>query len=124
MIYAAYRLWPGVCIEEERKEVIMTRLTAKAMLIGLVLGLIVSPLVSAQTAAKAGDKVNINTASLAELQKLPRIGPQIAQRILDYRKENGNFKKIEEILKVRGIGEKVFSQLKDLITVGAEAASK
>jgi len=102
----------------------MTRLTAKAMLIGLVLGLIVSPLVSAQTAAKAGDKVNINTASLEELQKLPRIGPQIAQRILDYRKENGNFKKIEEILKVRGIGEKVFGQLKDLITVGADAASK
>ena len=102
----------------------MTRLTAKAVLIGLVLGLIVSLLVSAQTAAKAGDKVNINTASLAELQKLPRIGPQIAQRILDYRKGNGNFKKIEDILKVRGIGEKVFDQLKVLITVGSEAASK
>lgn len=102
----------------------MTRLTAKTVLIGLVLGLIVSPLVSAQTAAKAGDKVNINTASLAELQKLPRVGPQIAQRILDYRKENGNFKKIEDVLKVRGIGEKVFGQLKDLITVGSEAASK
>ncbi len=102
----------------------MKRLTAKALLIGLALGLIVSPIVSAQTAAKAGDKVNINTASLAELEKLPRIGPQIAQRILDYRKENGNFKKVEDILKVRGIGEKVFEQLKDLITVGAEAASK
>jgi len=102
----------------------MKRLTAKALLIGLALGLIVSPIVSAQAAAKAGDKVNINTASLAELEKLPRIGPQIAQRILDYRKENGNFKKVEDILKVRGIGEKVFEQLKDLITVGAEAASK
>ena len=102
----------------------MTRLTAKAVLIGLVLGLIVSPLVSAQTATKGGDKVNINTASLEELQKLPRVGPQIAQRILDYRKENGGFKKIEDILKVRGIGEKVFSQLKDLITVGPEATSK
>jgi len=102
----------------------MTRLTAKAALIGLVLGLIVSPLVSAQTAAKAGDKVNINTASLEELQKLPRIGPQIAQRILDFRKENGSFKRTEDIMKVRGIGEKVYEQLKDMITVGAEAASK
>jgi competence protein ComEA len=102
----------------------MTRLTAKAVLIGLVLGLIVAPLVSAQSATKAGDKVNINTASLEELQKLPRIGPQIAQRILDFRKENGNFKKIEDVLKVRGIGEKVYDQLKDLITVGAEAANK
>ncbi len=102
----------------------MTRLTAKAVLIGLVLGLIVPLLVSAQTAAKTGDKVNINTASLEELQKLPRIGPEIAQRILDFRKENGSFKKIEDILKVRGIGEKVYGQLKDMITVGAEAASK
>src|SRR4030042_6050201 len=124
LTYADLKLWPGVCREGERKEVIMTRLTAKAALIGLVLGLIVSPLVSAQTAAKAGEKVNINTASLEELQKLPRIGPQIAQRILDFRKENGNFKKIEDLLKVRGIGEKVFDQLKDLITVGAEAAGK
>jgi len=124
MIYVDYGVWPGACIKGQRKEVHMTRLTAKAALIGLILGLIVSPLVSAQTAVKAGDKVNINTASLEELQKLPRIGPQIAQRILDYRKENGNFKKIEDILKVRGIGEKVYDQLKDLITVGAEAATK
>src|SRR4030065_1666522 len=124
MIYEENKLWPGVCIEGERKVVIVTRLTAKAALIGLVLGLIVSPLVSAQTAAKAGEKVNINTASLAELQKLPRVGPQIAQRILAYRKENGNLKRIEDILKVRGIGEKVFGQLKDLITVGPEAATK
>ncbi len=102
----------------------MKRLTAKAVLIGLALGLIVAPIISAQAAAKADDKVNINTASLAELEKLPRIGPQIAQRILDFRKENGNFKKIEDILKVRGIGEKVFDQLKDLITVGTEAAGK
>jgi len=107
-----------------RKEVIMKRLTAKAALIGLALGFIVAPIVSAQAAAKAGDKVNINTASLAELEKLPRIGPQIAQRILDFRKENGSFKKIEDILKVRGIGEKVFDQLKDLITVGTEDAGK
>jgi comEA protein len=101
----------------------MARLAAKTLLIGLVLGLIVSPLASAQTAAKAGDKVNINTASLEELQKLPRIGPQIAQRILDYRKENGSFKRVEDILKVRGVGEKMFEQLKDQITVG-EATSK
>jgi comEA protein len=101
----------------------MTRLAAKTLLIGLVLGFIVSPLVSAQGTAKAGDKVNINTASLEELQKLPRIGPQIAQRILDYRKENGSFKRVEDILKVRGVGEKMFEQLKDQITVG-EAANK
>ncbi|MBN2408208.1 MAG: helix-hairpin-helix domain-containing protein [Candidatus Aminicenantes bacterium] len=99
----------------------MTRLAAKTLLTGLVLGLIVAPLISMQ--ATKADKININTASLGELQKLPRVGPQIAQRILDYRKENGNFKRIEDILKVRGVGEKMFEQLKDQITVG-EAANK
>jgi comEA protein len=101
----------------------MTRLAAKMLLIGLVLGLVVSPLLSLQATAKSADKININTASLEELQKLPRIGPQVAQRILDYRKENGSFKRVEDILKVRGVGEKMFSQLKDLITVG-DAANK
>lgn len=91
----------------------------------LVLGLVLQPLFSLQAGPKSADqKININTAQSAELQKLPRVGPAIAQRILDYRKENGNFKKIEDIMKVRGIGEKVFNQLKDLITVGAETAGK
>lgn len=69
-------------------------------------------------------KVNINTASLAQLQELPRIGEKIAQRIIDYRTANGNFRKIEEIMKVKGIGEKLFAELKSLITVGPEAAVK
>ncbi|MBC7362238.1 MAG: helix-hairpin-helix domain-containing protein [Candidatus Aminicenantes bacterium] len=63
-------------------------------------------------------KININTASAAELQNLPRIGPKVAQRIVDYRTQNGPFKKVEDLMKVRGIGEKVFNQIKDLITVG------
>ncbi|MBD3414515.1 MAG: hypothetical protein GF421_08810 [Candidatus Aminicenantes bacterium] len=64
------------------------------------------------------DKININTASHAELQKLPRIGEVVAQRIIDFREANGKFKKIEEIMKVRGIGEKTFENIKDRITVG------
>ncbi|MEW5901596.1 MAG: helix-hairpin-helix domain-containing protein [Acidobacteriota bacterium] len=103
----------------------MNNLTVKTLLFGLAIGLLFQPLFSLQAGQKAADqKVNINTASLEELQTLPRIGPGIAQRIIDHRKENGNFKKIEEIMKVRGIGEKVFNQLKDRITVGAEAAGK
>lgn len=62
-------------------------------------------------------KVNINTATRKELETLPRIGPKLAQRIIDYRKEQGNFKSIEEIEKVKGIGKKTFERLKDLITV-------
>jgi competence protein ComEA len=96
-----------------------------ALVVGLIAGLLLQPLLSLQAGGKAGDqKVNINTATLEQLQTLPRIGPAIAQRILDFRKENGNFKRVEDLMKVRGIGEKVFNQLKDLITVGVESANK
>ena len=61
--------------------------------------------------------VNINTANSAELQKLHRVGPAIAKRIIDFREQNGNFQTIEDIKKVRGTGEKTFEKMKDQITV-------
>ena len=69
-------------------------------------------------------KVNINTASVSELETLPQIGPKVAQRIVDFRTQNGKFKKIEELMKIKGIGEKTFEKLKDLITVGPAGKSK
>ena len=72
------------------------------------------PSFSEDTPAK---KININSASVQELQKLPQIGAVVAQRIVDYRGKNGKFTKIEEIMKVKGIGEKTFLKLKPLITV-------
>jgi comEA protein len=62
-------------------------------------------------------KININSASVKELQKLPQIGAVVAQRIVDYRGKHGKFTKIEEIMKVKGIGEKMFLKIKPLITV-------
>jgi len=63
-------------------------------------------------------KVNINTASVEELdQRLPGIGPALAQRIVDYRQKNGRFTKPEDIMEVSGIGEKRYEQIRDLITV-------
>ena len=99
----------------------------KGMIFSLALALLFSFFVvlHIQAASQtASQKININTASLAELQKLPRIGSSVAQRIIDFRKKNGPFKKIEEIMKVKGIGEKTFEQIKDLITVGDAARSK
>ncbi|MCX7838495.1 MAG: helix-hairpin-helix domain-containing protein [Anaerolineae bacterium] len=69
------------------------------------------------TATRVPSKININTATVAELDTLPGIGPALAQRIVDYRTQNGDFKTIEDIKKVRGIGDALFNQIKDLITV-------
>lgn len=62
-------------------------------------------------------KVNINTATQSELDSLPGIGPSTAQKIINYRKENGKFKKIEELQEIKGIGDAKFKEIKDKITV-------
>ncbi len=67
--------------------------------------------------AGTGSPININTASLAALQTLAGIGPIKAQAIIDYRESNGPFQRIEDILKVKGIGEKTFEAIRDQIAV-------
>ncbi len=62
--------------------------------------------------------ININTATCEELQTLPGIGEVIAQRIVDYRTENGNFQTVQDIANVDGIGAKRLEDIIDLITVG------
>ena len=62
-------------------------------------------------------KVNINTASAAQLETLEGIGPVLAQRIIDYREAEGGFKTIEDITKVRGIGAAVFEDVREHISV-------
>jgi len=66
----------------------------------------------------AVDKVNINTATEKEIAKLPGIGPAIAKRIVEYRKAHGGFKSVDELKKVKGIGDKKFERIKDKVTVG------
>jgi len=67
--------------------------------------------------AQAAEKVNLNTATLEQLQTLPGVGPEVAKRILDHRTKVGKFNKIEEILNVKGIGEKRFQRMKDRLVV-------
>ena len=62
-------------------------------------------------------KVNINTANSSELQKLPGIGPSLAESIVEYRKQNGRFASVEDIKKVSGIGENKFNKIKEYIRI-------
>ncbi len=63
------------------------------------------------------EKINLNKATQTELETLPGIGPSTAEKIIAYRKENGNFKNIEDIMNVNGIGESKYSKIRDLINV-------
>lgn len=64
-----------------------------------------------------GGKVNINTASSAELETLPRVGPAMAGRIIAWRDANGRFSSVDDLLSVTGIGDKTVEALRDLVTV-------
>ncbi|HWR42774.1 ComEA family DNA-binding protein [Sporomusa sp.] len=75
-----------------------------------------APAVSSAT-SNSGDRININTASKAELDKLPGIGPALADRIIEYRTTNGPFKDITDIKKVPGIGDSKYNQFKDKISL-------
>ena len=77
----------------------------------------VPPAKPAATAPTPAAPVYLNTATAAELEKLPGVGPAMAARILEYRQKNGGFKKIEELMNVQGIGEKSFLKLKALVAI-------
>jgi competence ComEA-like helix-hairpin-helix protein len=64
-----------------------------------------------------GKKININHATLSELQTLPGVGPTLAQRILDYRKKNPPFRKVEELLIIRGISRDKLERMRSRISV-------
>jgi competence protein ComEA len=88
--------------------------------------LISSPL-AAQRATKppvaatvaSAEVINLNSATVAQIASLPGIGPKTADLVVQYRVKNGPFKKIEEIMNVRGVGEKSFLKIKDRLTVAA-----
>ncbi|PYT17414.1 MAG: hypothetical protein DMF51_02460 [Acidobacteria bacterium] len=102
----------------------MTRRSVQFL--GAVLMFAIAALVLAPAAARgatppapiSGEKVNINTAGVDELVTLPGIGKAYAERIVEYRQKNGPFKKVEDIINVRGIGEKTFERIKDRLTIG------
>ena len=122
------RLFPLVArrskLAARRSPLVARRSTLVAGMLGLLL--LTPAMVRAQAAApaveKAGSVINLNTASATDLQNLPGIGAKMAERILEYRQKNGPFKKIEDLMNVKGIGEKNFLKLKARLTVAAPKA--
>jgi len=102
----------------------MARLVTAALLAVAIFGAAVTAQESRSGAAAAA--LNLNTATVAQLEALPGIGKSTAERIVEYRQKSGGFKKVEDLMNVKGIGEKSFLKLKPLITVAqrSERASQ
>jgi competence protein ComEA len=102
-----------------------------SLAVALVFAALCAPVAAQDKADKPAKKeaaapaatVNLNTASAAQIESLPGVGPKVAERIIEYRQKNGGFKKIEELMNVKGIGEKSFLKLKPYITVAAPEKS-
>lgn len=76
-----------------------------------------SQISDSEKSSATNEKININSAPLEQLQTLNGIGQKKAQAIIDYRKEHGSFQTIEDIMKVKGIGQGIFDQIKNVIEV-------
>ena len=88
---------------------------------------LVAAIAATGAAAESGDPgvVNINTASADQLQLLPRVGPALASRIMEFRETSGPFRSVDEIVAVKGIGETALAKLRPYITVnGATTLSE
>jgi competence protein ComEA len=86
----------------------------------LVLGMVVcffSAVSAGEVASSPMTKINVNKASLEDLSGLKRIGPKYAQRLIEYRKDHGPFKKVEDIMNVPGIGPRTLEANRDILTV-------
>ena len=103
--------------KDEKKEEMMVQLKR---IVGTLV--VLAAFLTGVPAMAAGDKavVNINTADTDDLMLLPRIGPSVAQRIVEFREKNGRFKIAEDLMLVRGVGEKTFELIKPHVAISGE----
>jgi competence protein ComEA len=90
----------------------------------LAVALLFSALSAFAAPEGGGKKVNINSADASQLALLPRVGPSVAQKIIEFRKENGPFKSPDDLMLVRGIGEKTYALIKPYVATSGETTLK
>src|SRR5207253_4058094 len=83
-----------------------------------------APAAAAASAAKTAPTVNLNTATESELEELPGVGPSKAAAIVAFRKQRGGFRKVEDLMKVKGIGRKTFMKLRPYLAVSGPGLSR
>lgn len=88
--------------------------------IGIVVVLLVAFTLTGPSLADESSKIDLNEATVQELVKIKGIGQKYAERIVEYRENNGRFEKIEEIMNIKGIGRKKFESIKDTIFIESE----
>ncbi len=86
----------------------------RTMVVAVLLVLVLVPV------SYSEERIDLNNATDKELKKLPGVGNEIARRIIEYRELKGGFKSVEELKNIKGIGEKRFNSIKDLIVIKAE----
>lgn len=99
----------------------MKKLSSVVTAFAVVLALLVGSAASF-AAEKAPARVNINTASVEQLVEVPGIGPALAARIVEHRQKAGAFKSLQELMNVKGIGERSFQKLQPYLTAGEAPA--
>jgi competence protein ComEA len=98
-----------------------------AAVLAVALAVLVAPgLASAESKPAPTARVNVNTATVEQLTALPGVGPALAARIVDHRQKSGAFRSTQEVMSVKGIGEKNFAKIEAWLTVGEapKAAAK
>lgn len=96
---------------------IRRRFVAAVLAVALAV-LVVPGLASAASKPEPGGRVNVNTASVEQLTTLPGVGPKLAARIVEHRQKSGAFRSTQELMNIKGIGEKNFARLEPWLTVG------
>lgn len=89
-----------------------------AMGLAVAFALMTSIGIAAETAKAPTAKVNVNTATAEQFAALPGVGPKLGARIVEYRQKSGSFKSVQELMNVKGIGEKNFTKIQGYLTAG------